>query len=481
MLHPSDLPLTVGALTAVAFVCLAFRSIAVSNLLEPKGLFLVLFTLAFLIRPIDVLLLGSALHPNDLSGVSGDTYALVYTLILCLVWGVFVFLGLGASAAGKITARAVPKLSSRLCNFPTTTHFVALWLLWAVAVIVLSLVWVNVPGIDSAIRYVRIEKGLGSLSPLTSLLAPILFYNAAVIVMAASEKRNTLLLLAVIGMAAIGSSVVFLLGSRNTVVLPLIATLGGLWWFGRGRKRRAALEKGQKSSSFARESVLYAVMLVPIALLSFLRIFRAGSVGRDVNVERADLGFLLTSMNLNLYDAFAGVVSKVHSGVTDFRLGEDIIMAFVGLMPRALWEQKPEVINSGVAVARLFNEERIMGLPISAVGEWYWNFGLSGVILGGFLSGIVLCAISQKYKEWYSSPVTFVFSLQLVLEVFKLGVANVFPRRLIFFALGLLLVAIAVTLARLLVGGRGGKRAGGMMLSSQPSFSNGSRNHGFAR
>ncbi len=85
-----------------------------------------------------------------------------------------------------------------------------------------------------------------------------------------------------------------------------------------------------------------------------------------------------------------------------YQEGYTIALTALGLVPRAFWPGKPDT-----STGQLFNRElhisafRDVYVSVSQLGEWYWNFGWPGLLVGmtcvGFLLGFVnsRCDLSE--------------------------------------------------------------------------------------
>jgi hypothetical protein len=112
------------------------------------------------------------------------------------------------------------------------------------------------------------------------------------------------------------------------------------------------------------------------------------------HLERIDL-------RLN-QDALVGAsVRYMESGRQDFARGETLWQAFIALIPRAIWPDKPVTAGSGDLVATYtgyhFDEGTSVG--IGQVMEFYINFGQSGVIIGFLILGSVIALIDKGAGE----------------------------------------------------------------------------------
>lgn len=83
--------------------------------------------------------------------------------------------------------------------------------------------------------------------------------------------------------------------------------------------------------------------------------------------------------------------------------GKTLVLAPIGIfIPRVLWPGKP-VIKVGREFGLTFRMvnavDRNTSIAPSLVGEYYWNFGLPGVVIGMFLTGGVYRFIYRKFGE----------------------------------------------------------------------------------
>ncbi|WP_047049131.1 hypothetical protein [Vibrio mexicanus] len=90
------------------------------------------------------------------------------------------------------------------------------------------------------------------------------------------------------------------------------------------------------------------------------------------------------------------LVNDIDSSRIDFEYGYNwVVMPFVNLIPRALWQDKPLTSTSNILSEKVYDIRVGDGQPITTFtiwGEGYWQAGLPGVILATFLFFIVSCA-----------------------------------------------------------------------------------------
>jgi hypothetical protein len=73
--------------------------------------------------------------------------------------------------------------------------------------------------------------------------------------------------------------------------------------------------------------------------------------------------------------------------VLPYKLGEDFLAVFYGLVPRAVWPDKP-ILSPGADYGRALGA--ITSITPFPLGQMYWNFGWSGLVFGMALWGVFL-------------------------------------------------------------------------------------------
>jgi hypothetical protein len=109
------------------------------------------------------------------------------------------------------------------------------------------------------------------------------------------------------------------------------------------------------------------------------------------------------------------IVKGIESG-HPYRLGSTFEPLLYVFFPRVFWSAKP----GGNSAQQLNREFHISADPDtfispSHLGEWYWNFGLAGVIVGMALSGALLGYISRRFDLSVHLSVTRVLVLMVTL------------------------------------------------------------------
>ena len=94
---------------------------------------------------------------------------------------------------------------------------------------------------------------------------------------------------------------------------------------------------------------------------------------------------VLTGLNANATDHFMVIVQDFDTH--NFTYGESFYRGIVGVIPRSIWPEKPERITVGQWFTGRYFPGKPSGKPITALGDYYLNFGLVGVFIGMLLSG----------------------------------------------------------------------------------------------
>lgn len=160
------------------------------------------------------------------------------------------------------------------------------------------------------------------------------------------------------------------IGDRSMLVLPVIVAV--YTFYRNGRIGNLSLAFGVASSllliiflGVVREYLLYGYLELP-------------SVGRSLS----------KGLNLITFDQFLLYLN--YSDGEPIRGGSDFINGLFGMVPRSVWPDKPEFITPGAWLGYAVYGRSDLGFPFTVVGEWYANFGATGLIIGGFLSGVAV-------------------------------------------------------------------------------------------
>lgn len=80
--------------------------------------------------------------------------------------------------------------------------------------------------------------------------------------------------------------------------------------------------------------------------------------------------------------------------------GQTLRSAGVVLIPRVIWPGKPITAELGTQFYRLVTGRRGTSLGLGIFGEGYWNYGWSGVVGIGLITGVVFSVLSSLSVGW---------------------------------------------------------------------------------
>jgi hypothetical protein len=154
-----------------------------------------------------------------------------------------------------------------------------------------------------------------------------------------------------------------------------------------------------------------------------------------------------SGLNQQFYDSFILLKKSLDSNWFNgigHRLGEDFYLGLIGIIPRSFWQGKPEMVDPGIWFSNQFIDDATYGWPISIVGEWWFNFSILGVIIGGFFSGRIYKGLNQTYSDFFKNPISFLFMFIIVTRVFSLGYSSSAPMYYVLNVLPLFMIAFFI-------------------------------------
>jgi hypothetical protein len=210
-------------------------------------------------------------------------------------------------------------------------------------------------------------------------------------------------------------------GSRSSVIYFMI--MGVLTWL--LRERKIAVVQ------------LVSVALVGLFLMGILGNLRASTYGGtsiDWSVLRGGVPAESTTGDSALGSGLSEVAerSSVYAGTfpilalvpdqVDFLGGSSYLALLTLPVPRAIWPEKPGLVAGRVGETFF---DMPVGMPPSAVGEAYWNFGVPGVAIAFFVFGIFTRWLVDCFRHYADQPaaiVLYIITLFLLAEPAGLSV-----------------------------------------------------------
>lgn len=410
-------------LSAVLALIVMFIRTFSNKIVEPVALFGLLYALVFVGRPASIYLFGFQTWPPFIPDFQADIALLARVEMLALsgLAGVAAVLAFLPSTGGL--ARVFPHIGQPHANVRPVTAAAALFC--GLGLLAAAYIIISAPSLKQLTRFLRVEQGLGPVGQLTFWLIPLGASLAISLALLMLQQGRMARFGLWIGLYLMFGVAVAFMGVRAAIVVPTIALFMGLWLYS-GRWRQAVLARRPVKKNIV---VLGLLLCLPMLLLLLLNIFRQENTrvaGADQELYGIEGVFI--SMNLTTFDGFAGMAQLIGEGLPT-RDGEDFYLAIIGVIPRFMWPDKPTVINSGVAIAQIFEPTRKLGMPISGPGEWYYNFGLIGPFVGGMVTGLLLAGMRDRYRDWLTNPFSLMLGTRFIVDVLQLGFSNTTPRR----------------------------------------------------
>lgn len=180
--------------------------------------------------------------------------------------------------------------------------------------------------------------------------------------------------------------------TRADVVYPLVGALVVRACLGQSRlKLRTLAQAG-------------AALIALLAVLTFLRATSEGTSGDVTGAAVSDAlsETLVLNRNFGELPVTAHIMAAVPEQM-DYSHGSTTLNYLLGPVPRSVWPDKPLVSPGPIIGARIYKLERT-GVPPGAVGEFYWAFGLPGVLFGSLLFGWLLRVAARRYTPVGGDP-----------------------------------------------------------------------------
>ena len=203
-------------------------------------------------------------------------------------------------------------------------------------------------------------------------------------------------------------------GDRSSLLIPV--ALG--WLVSRLMLKRRSVVRGM--------TVALAFFVALVVLGSARGAWRSGDDWEGLSADQFSLNGVVDAVNLESFDRLMLLMQDFDDS-SSWRWGEDFTTGFKGVIPRALWNDKPANLSSGTWFRSYYLGGQSSGWPLIAWGEWYLNFGALGVVLSGVLAGLTYRAIHERYRGFEHDPMAAGFMCLIVFFVFPQGIVAYSP------------------------------------------------------
>lgn len=172
---------------------------------------------------------------------------------------------------------------------------------------------------------------------------------------------------------------------------------------------------------------MVVLLLLLVSAVGFIRgSMRRGAGSSLDGFQLADI--LQTVMdNFGIYKSYYAVVKAVPDLTNYIYADQMIIYTLILFIPRLIWRNKPG--NPGTA-AQLYglNQAAVSsGYAYPCLGEYYYSFGLLGIIICLGIFGRCLSAVKVKYRDQTQDPVDYMIYSIYVTVVFQLIIRGYTP------------------------------------------------------
>ncbi len=351
------------------------------DLAEPGIWFAVFFFGHFGVRALWDIKFGSPilnLHPFDIN-FSTVNAALGMSLVAFLIfWFAY------SRSLGKKIAQSIPKLPREWdVNLIFPAAIFCLLVGWGVRLyLVISQAenikkWI-VSGTDVYLAQAAGISYLHHISSLATVAVFLLFIGGRVYQKKRYKWFSYILLMPELAFA-------FLTGKRSYMPFLLLSFLIAFYMTSR-RDYKTSLR-------LARWALIILILLVLLfPLISYVRFQGFQNPDQAIDSYESPLSvFEKAGRRLHDLDSLAVIMENVPEN-EPYTLGKEVWLLSVAWIPRKVWPQKP-VISLG----EIFRENMIppgvypegASVSVSLPGQFYWDLGIAGVILGMFLVGIL--------------------------------------------------------------------------------------------
>jgi hypothetical protein len=231
------------------------------------------------------------------------------------------------------------------------------------------------------------------------------FSLIAAAVLARRLRMNAGIVFAVIVLAAMSIVTPFLTSNRSSFVLILLNLLIFGYYYKRVSLRSLLIALG--------------ISLFVLSTLGVVRqVNQTGAASDDMSAVDRILG----SGNSLDFVRTSAIIDRVPD-YAPFLRGQTYAALFTGVIPRAVWPDKPDVRLGGFVKNVIFGEESPGGWPSGMIGEGWINFGILGLFLPLFAFGVFLRFIYESVRPHLgvSFPITLIYAV----SIWRLGFGTI--------------------------------------------------------
>lgn len=160
--------------------------------------------------------------------------------------------------------------------------------------------------------------------------------------------------------------------------------------------------RNHKKIKISQIIVLLIAVMIPIVLMTLFRnSIRSGS-GMDLSILSGET--ILNAIdeavwdNFRIYKTYYGVIKAVPH-LTNYMFGQQmIIYTLIMLVPRIIWPGKPLPPGGEATVLGISAYAKMAGTAYPNIGEYYYEFGIFGVVFFMGIFGRWMTTVEQRYR-----------------------------------------------------------------------------------
>lgn len=160
--------------------------------------------------------------------------------------------------------------------------------------------------------------------------------------------------------------------------------------------------KNDKKPKISQLILASAVALIPILLMTLFRNSIRTGLGMDMTLVSKNT--IMDAMdaafweNLRIYKNYYAIVKVVPDKTPFLHGAQTIIYTAIMLIPRAIWKAKPGNPGTVAQNIALGRAAVLGGSAYPALGEYYYDWGICGIIIWMFIWGAFLKKIERRYR-----------------------------------------------------------------------------------
>jgi hypothetical protein len=233
--------------------------------------------------------------------------------------------------------------------------------------------------------------------------------------------------LAALGLLAITFGMGATLGARGAPIRTVVACLAAAHYTA-VPKRVSTLVTVTLTAAVAVVLIVVLAVQTTIRAGGYLPGFSAGKVVTEASESSLQVGLGLFVAELTsrfmAYEEFERILDRVGHSVEP-QNGKTFFEAIYGLVPRAIWPEKPDGV--GMIGGEVFLDYAAVGQiywfpTLTWLGELYWNFFSPGIVIGMLATGIFCRAVYAYLRRNLNASAALLYvPMLLFFEAFAVG------------------------------------------------------------